>query len=176
MLSSHRCLVVLVPSGPPVQVVVEESPEGGVLVSWQPPKFSHTNGEIVGYVVVCKSDGGDFTNYSVNASQTSIPLTNLPRSAAYRIGVAARTKVGTGIISHMWPVEALVSADVGAVSWWKHVVIGVVSGVALVILCIIIACLCRRQHRGGKNKQRAADAGLVTGQCRLINSHSSVVC
>lgn len=57
--------------------------------------------------IVCDADIKELSlNLSVNATVMNVALNKLSRDTAYRIGVAARTKVGTGVVSTMWPIEA----------------------------------------------------------------------
>lgn len=43
----------------------------------------------------------------MNATVTKVALENLNRDTSYKIGVAAKTKAGVGIISHMTQIMAI---------------------------------------------------------------------
>lgn len=45
-------------------------------------------------------------NFTVNATVNNVALENLNRDTDYMIGVAARTTVGTGVVSSMTPILA----------------------------------------------------------------------
>jgi len=53
-----------VPSGPPLSVKVKEINANTVQVSWDPPKLSHQNGVITGYVV----SGLSFVSFNASLS------------------------------------------------------------------------------------------------------------
>ncbi|XP_067927832.1 roundabout homolog 2-like isoform X2 [Watersipora subatra] len=152
-----------VPSGPPSAVEVHEGPRY-ISISWSAPKYSHQNGEITGYVIVCiASDSRLSRNFNVNSSVMNVALDNLNRQTNYTIGVAAMTVVGTGPVSQMWPINAKLTnpPDINDSTWWWQTVIGASGGLIWVALCIIIICLCKRR-RLQKTGKKQTNGDIVT--------------
>ena len=57
--------------------------------------------------IVCDAEDKRLSrNFSVNETVMNVALDNLNRDTNYKIGVAARTSVGTGKVSKMWPIDA----------------------------------------------------------------------
>lgn len=89
-----------VPSAPPDQVMVEMLNSSSARLSLSPPPPQHRNGQLLGYNIRVKTNSSIIhSNLRLNATTTSITLTNLTLHQSYVIRTAAFTKQGHGPFS-----------------------------------------------------------------------------
>ena len=89
-----------VPSAPPSQVRVEMLNSSSARLSLSPPPPQHRNGQLLGYNIRVKTNSSVIhSNLRLNATTTSITLTNLTLHQSYVIRTAAFTKLGHGPFS-----------------------------------------------------------------------------
>ncbi|KAF5269923.1 hypothetical protein FQR65_LT05722 [Abscondita terminalis] len=86
-----------VPSAPADHVFFEIHNDTSGWVKWSPPPPQHHNGILVGYKIQVKSYS--LRTMTVNASTTSLLITNLTIGSPYSAKVAALTQVGLGPFS-----------------------------------------------------------------------------
>lgn len=66
-------------------------------VFWEPPQLIQQNGEITGYSLRYRVNGGSYIY--ANPQDTSYHMEGLTAYTTYLISVAAKTAVGTGVYS-----------------------------------------------------------------------------
>nr|CAH7726112.1 unnamed protein product [Callosobruchus chinensis] len=91
-----------IPSAPPDGVSAGIFNDTAGWVRWSPPPPQHCNGVIIGYRVQIK--GSIMTSMTLNATTTSIKISNLTVGGAYSARVAALTSVGLGPYSNLVPL------------------------------------------------------------------------
>ena len=92
-----------VPSAPQTFALVVVS-STGLTATWQPPVPA--NGNITGYMVYCRSVGGEFTVQETPAGgATAASITGLEPFTSYECYVTANTSVGEGSESNMLTQE-----------------------------------------------------------------------
>lgn len=85
------------PTQSPINLNVEIDTLNSISIKWQPPPFSHMNGIILGYKIVCLTNETKLNlNLNTNATTRAIILGNLIQELKYCIKVAAYTRIGTG--------------------------------------------------------------------------------
>merc|ERR1719305_449764 len=89
-----------VPSAPPDKVSVVMVNSTSATLSWSPPPPQHRNGQLLGYFIQIKTNQSVVhSDLRINATTTSITLTNLTLHQIYVIRAVAFTKLGNGPFS-----------------------------------------------------------------------------
>merc|ERR1719264_1538691 len=89
-----------VPSAPPDKVVALILNSTSATLSWSPPPPQHRNGQLLGYFIQIKTNQSVVhSDLRINATTTSITLTNLTLHQIYVIRAVAFTKLGNGPFS-----------------------------------------------------------------------------
>ena len=89
-----------VPSAPPDKVSVVMVNSTSATLSWSPPSPQHRNGQLLGYLIQIKTNQSVVhSELRINATTTSITLTNLTLHQVYVIRAVAFTKLGNGPFS-----------------------------------------------------------------------------
>lgn len=91
-----------VPSAPPESISAGVFNDTAGWVKWSPPPPQHCNGIIIGYKVQIK--GNIVRSITMNATTTSILISNLTSGGMYHAKVAALTIVGQGPYSNPVPL------------------------------------------------------------------------
>lgn len=91
-----------VPSAPPDSITAGVFNDTAGWVRWSPPPPQHHNGVIVGYKIQIK--GSVVRSMTMNASTTSVLISNLTSGGVYNARVAALTRVGQGPFSNSVPL------------------------------------------------------------------------
>ncbi|XP_045463107.1 roundabout homolog 2 isoform X2 [Harmonia axyridis] len=92
-----------VPSAPPDSITAGVFNETAGWVKWSPPPPQHHNGVIVGYKIQINK-GINLRNMLINATTTSVLISNLTNGKQYTARVAAMTSVGQGPFSNSVPL------------------------------------------------------------------------
>ncbi|XP_044754748.1 roundabout homolog 2-like isoform X2 [Coccinella septempunctata] len=91
-----------IPSAPPDGITAGVFNETAGWVKWSPPPPQHHNGVIVGYKIQIK--GVNVRSILINATTTSVLISNLTNGKQYTARVAAVTSVGQGPFSNSVPL------------------------------------------------------------------------
>ncbi|XP_018323057.1 roundabout homolog 2-like isoform X2 [Agrilus planipennis] len=94
-----------VPSAPPDSISAGLFNSTSGWIRWSPPPPQHHNGAIIGYKLLLKST--TVRAITVNATTTSLLLTNLTAGTGYTVKIAAVTQMGMGPFSE--PMKLLAS-------------------------------------------------------------------
>ena len=89
------------PSKAPENVSAFETGARRILVTWKPVPLSEQNGIITGYTVYYRAVQGNFVNDTeqslrVNASVTTVEVSQLEEYVTYNVSVSGHTSVGEG--------------------------------------------------------------------------------
>lgn len=124
-----------IPSAPPEGIQVGTYNESANWIKWFPPPPQHHNGIIVGYNLEIK--GSIVRTMAINASTTSVMVSNLTVGGLYSARVAALTKIGMGPYSN--PIALITTQNSGALGPLMLQAWVVVLLVVLTILVLVIA-------------------------------------
>ncbi|KAK9877171.1 hypothetical protein WA026_016919 [Henosepilachna vigintioctopunctata] len=91
-----------VPSAPPDSITAGVFNETAGWVKWSPPPPQHHNGVISGYKIQIK--GSTVRSILINATTTSVLISNLTNGKQYSARVSALTSVGQGPFSNLVPL------------------------------------------------------------------------
>lgn len=91
-----------VPSAPPDSITAGVFNDTAGWIRWSPPPPQHHNGVIIGYKIQIK--GSVVRTMTINASTTSVLVSNLTSGGVYNARVAALTRVGQGPFSTPVPL------------------------------------------------------------------------
>lgn len=91
-----------VPSAPPDHITAGVFNDTAGWVKWMPPPPQHHNGVIIGYKIQIK--GSAARSITINASTTSVLISNLTSGGLYNARVAALTSAGLGPFSNAVPL------------------------------------------------------------------------
>ena len=91
------CYISTVPSSPPWRVMVNSHNPASLMVSWDPPRSRHQNGDITVYVIQYTTT--DMMSVNVTSENTFITISGLVAYVNYSVIVAAMTVNGTGPFS-----------------------------------------------------------------------------
>ncbi|UYV79721.1 ROBO1 [Cordylochernes scorpioides] len=140
-----------VPARPPVGLAVRREPPATVYISWGPPPTDSLNGVLKGYVIqVFANSTVLHSDVALNASSTSLVLTNITSGSTYDIRAVAFTSVGLGpytppFVLNLDYTDGTGSGLVGLLlqPWF----IGAVGGVLCMALTVLFAvCFLRRRR------------------------------
>ncbi|RZC39870.1 roundabout -like 2 [Asbolus verrucosus] len=91
-----------VPSAPPDSITAGVFNDTAGWVRWSPPPPQHHNGLIIGYKIQIK--GSIVRSLTMNASTTSVLISNLTTGGSYNARIAALTQAGQGPYSNPVPL------------------------------------------------------------------------
>ncbi|KAK3587014.1 hypothetical protein CHS0354_016993 [Potamilus streckersoni] len=150
-----------VPSGVPLDIVVQRESDSRIVVRWSPPEFHEQNGKIIAYQIKCLSeDGMHNCSRSTNGSVNSVIIDNLLSGVNYHIQVAAQTKYGLGDWSQAL-VASSEQSDLLQKSWFIGTLIGAAGGTLWIALCIFTIILCRKRRNRKKLKEQWFSTGAT---------------
>ena len=89
----------VVPSSPPVNIIVMSAHPGSLELSWQPPPEIDQNGPITGYEIQYTMVGSNVTMDEIISSGNMYTITELLPFVNYSVVMAAITVNGTGPFS-----------------------------------------------------------------------------
>ena len=94
----HIYIIIIAPSGYPVNVVAVASDSSSFNLHWSPPPYEERNGEIIYYGINITEDDSGETVLIINTtdSNPSYPISNLHPYYRYLYSVRAFTAVGNG--------------------------------------------------------------------------------
>ncbi|KAL3887349.1 hypothetical protein ACJMK2_027291, partial [Sinanodonta woodiana] len=153
-----------VPSGVPLDIVVQRESDSKIVVRWSPPEFHEQNGKIIAYQIKCMSeDGMHNCSRSTNGSVYSLVIDNLLSGVNYHIQVAAQTKYGLGDWSQVL-VASSEQSDLLQKSWFIGTLIGAAGGTLWIALCIFTIILCRKRRNRKKLKEQWFSTGATRAE------------
>lgn len=95
------------PTGPPIDVIVESIGSTQILIEWKEPKQEYINGVITGYSIKYKKSSAEWRILSTPATRNQVELTRLDKNTLYFIEVAARNNHGVGPYSPTKSIKTL---------------------------------------------------------------------
>lgn len=98
-----------VPTAPPDSVTTGVFNDTAGWIRWTPPPPQHHNGQIIGYRIQIKGDL--IRSMTINASTTSVLISNLTVGEVYNARVAAITNAGPGPYSNPVPLMTIPRAQ-----------------------------------------------------------------
>ncbi|XP_031573592.1 roundabout homolog 1-like isoform X2 [Actinia tenebrosa] len=145
----------LVPTSPPIGLIVEASGPNRILVKWKKPPYS-----VSGYNIWYRQNRPGMTHMKVNipdGSATTYLIMNLEENTEYQVKVQMYSNVGEGPFSKYYDVRTSIDAFMAGQNQedkgtnWEVAVGGLVSGLLLLLIVIgIIWCLRSRSQQSNQ--------------------------